>query len=363
MRPFKKLGETISLSVEQTISGLDIRDFDTSEKLMTNGRVLAMAVVSTINNDCHLNLIESDVTMISIKRYLRRLLVDTLNFKYTINTTIGTTSITSLISSISNAVSTGSFIQNIINSSNMLGYTGYSNFVGLSVSQPTLTVLYISTLVPTLSPSQSPNQSSHVADKRMIISIVIASASLMLLISLLLVFYYKRRKVLIMYGLPSNDYQLSDIVIQLQQILPGVVSVKHIDQNRILVYFDSNIHAKTSMTISTIDGIQLCHHQVTFRWSYHLSSLFLLLLSSSSSVSIPDKPTKPTKPTKYTLNIQSLSSFQVVPLTDDEQSYNDNENHYCDNAENNIQSTNEKMLRLLEENKRLKEEIQKIREV
>jgi len=163
-----------------------------------------------------------------------------------------------------------------------------------------------------------------------------------------------------MYGLPSNDYQLSDIVVQLQQVLPGVLSVKHIDHNIILVYFDSNINAKTSMTLSTIDGIQLYHHQVTFRWSYHLSSILLLQSSSSSSISIPDKPNKPIK---HTLNINSPSSFQAVTVTDDEKSYHDHENHRCDNNENSIQKTNEKMLRLLEENKRLKEEIQKIREV
>jgi len=357
-----------------------------------------MAVVNTINNDCNLNLIESDVVIISVnsmRRYhsLRRVLVAALNFKYIINTTIKSTSVASITSSLSNAVSTGSFVQNIINSRIALGssYTGTSSFAGLSISQPTVSLQYISTHTPTLSPTILPSRPSN--DKiKVIIAVVISSVSLILLTSLLLAFYYRRRKVLVMHGVPLNEYKSNDIVTQLQQIIPGVLLVKQKDHG-ILVYFDSNTNAKTSMTVSSVDSIKLYHHQITFRWSYHLSSLLLLLSSSSSSssssISIskadkPVKPDKPDKPNKHALNIQSLSSFQAVSFTedtDDVELYIDHVNHYDNQStndntnentiestientnHNNIENPREKMIRLLEENKRLKNEIEKLKQV
>jgi hypothetical protein len=75
--------EAVTIEVLQTVNGLDASDFDTPDKLRSNGRIIVLAVVNTINNANGWSIQEEDVELISVSSARRRrLLSSNVNIKY-----------------------------------------------------------------------------------------------------------------------------------------------------------------------------------------------------------------------------------------------------------------------------------------
>ena len=218
--------DTVTIEVSQSIGGLNVDDYDTPEERKTNGRMIVLAVLATLNNQTGLSLVEDDIKIISVAS-ARRLNTyrDLLSASITVNYQVtgyanGLSSsqiISTMTAALSTAASNGVFATNIYNAyvtvSTSGSYTGIQVQAGtVSVNTPSVTVVIVYTPKPTTSPTLSSQSSTQSKDKSLIIAAVVACLGF---VTLAFAYYYylrhKKKKALLHY----NETGPEDVAIDI----------------------------------------------------------------------------------------------------------------------------------------------------
>jgi hypothetical protein len=157
---------TVTVEVSQTISGLDATDFNTPQKLKTNGRMIVIAIRRTINNQTDLNIEEDDVRITSIAAakslsIIRKLSSSSISVTYQVTAASTQLSLSQLVSLLTSIITTsssngvlGSYIISAYNTI-AITYTGTYTGTTLTLSNPSVTVIVVYTPSPTASPTEA----------------------------------------------------------------------------------------------------------------------------------------------------------------------------------------------------------------
>ena len=225
--------DTVTIEVSQSIGGLNVDDYDTPEERKTNGRMIVLAVLATLNNQTGLSLVEDDIKIISVAS-ARRLNTyrDLLSASITVNYQVtgyanGLSSsqiISTMTAALSTAASNGVFATNIYNAyvtvSTSGSYTGIQVQAGtVSVNTPSVTVVIVYTPKPTTSPTLSSQSSTQSKDKSLIIAAVVACLGF---VTLAFAYYYylrhKKKKALLHYNETGPEDAAIDILYTVNHV-------------------------------------------------------------------------------------------------------------------------------------------------
>ena len=192
--------ETVTLDVTQKITGLDVSDFSSPDLLSKNGRVIALAVVMSINNATGWSLVEYDVQLKSVgaARRLnsyRSLLQSSVSVNYLVTAYASGQSSSQIISTVSSVLTTaansGTFATNIQSAyTSISGTTSFTHYNGgtLTVGSPLVVVAVVYTKSPTPSPtSQTAAGTSSSVESTVIIATIIVTLGF---VSIALTYYY-----------------------------------------------------------------------------------------------------------------------------------------------------------------------------
>ena len=149
----------VTIEVVQTINGLDATDFDTPDKLASNGRIIVLAVMDMINTAIpsgHVN--ENDVELLSVGSARRRLLSNGVVITYRV--TAGGAGLSAsaanaaVQASLANTAAFASSLQAAyVTVSNAGGYSGSYTGGSLTVVAPVISVISLDTPSPVTSPT------------------------------------------------------------------------------------------------------------------------------------------------------------------------------------------------------------------
>jgi len=149
----------VTIEVVQTVNGLDATDFDTPDKLASNGRIIVLAVMDMINTAIpsgHVN--ENDVELLSVTSARRRLLSNGVVIKYRV--TAGGAGLSAIAAnaavqtSLANTAAFASSLQAAyVTVSNAGGYSGSYTGGPVTVTAPVISVISLDTPSPVTSPT------------------------------------------------------------------------------------------------------------------------------------------------------------------------------------------------------------------
>jgi len=182
----------VLLQVSQSIIGINYNDFNTPTKVTSNGRLITVGVVNTLNHANGWTLSASDVNLDQVSSTTRRKLVDGISIAYT--TTVRGVAPDDAKTAIQNTMAdTSSFVSNLQKAyiSLVPPYQGFINFTSLSVSQPTIVITYVSIPKPTLQPVQPSTEESAPTTDKIGLSVGLSVAGLFI-IGIALYYYYIR---------------------------------------------------------------------------------------------------------------------------------------------------------------------------
>ena len=149
----------VKIEVVQTVNGLDASDFDTPDKLASNGRMIVLAVMDMINTAIPSGQVnENDVELLSVSSARRRLLSNGVVIKYRV--TAGGTGLSAsaanaaVQTSLANTAAFASSLQAAyVTVSNAGGYSGSYTGGSLTVIAPVISVISLDTPSPVTSPT------------------------------------------------------------------------------------------------------------------------------------------------------------------------------------------------------------------
>ena len=149
----------VTIEVVQTVNGLDATDFDTPDKLASNGRMIVLAVMDMINTAIPSGQVnENDVELLSVSSARRRLLSNGVVIRYRV--TAGGTGLSAsaanaaVQTSLANTAAFASSLQAAyVTVSNAGGYSGSYTGGSLTVIAPVISVISLDTPSPVTSPT------------------------------------------------------------------------------------------------------------------------------------------------------------------------------------------------------------------
>ena len=172
---------SVTVAVSQSINGLNANDFNSADKIKTNGRMIVLAIVATINSQTTWNLVETDVRIISVSagRRLsatsRKLLASSVSVDYQVTAASSQLSSNQVQAQMSSIITTssnnGDLATNLQTAYSEIQttYTGAYNGGALQVADPSVTVVAVYTPSPTRSPTPSPSPAPS-SEKKSLVS-------------------------------------------------------------------------------------------------------------------------------------------------------------------------------------------------
>jgi len=208
LRPTR--GTVVTAEVSQNIDGLDASDFDTPEKLTTNGIVIVLAIVETISSiSSDWSVQEKDTDLLSVqsaRRLTTKRKLQSSSISITYQVTAGASGLTTsqavstLESALKTAATSGTFglsIQSAYNTVSVAGgsWTGTQYQGGtLIVSLPAVTVVSVNTHKPSFAPTVKSDRATSTSDNSIIIIASIVATLGLISVSLACYFYFCRKQ-------------------------------------------------------------------------------------------------------------------------------------------------------------------------